>query len=717
MIRVWSPRDNAYLDDASRWSGTIAVDGAGVPHVAWGCSVGTCYAKRVNGAWVGTNPMAYGTLPSFGTWITDPRFVDNDIIVSNGTRIRLDAAGNPHIAAYNDYNSYDRITYAKWVGVGPLNASGFSDTNPYGWAKETVVSQAGLTVFQGQMIPFRLDNTGTPHLFYSQTNAQSVSYLYASKSGSSWVTESIPTAPYALSLDPVGNPHTSVIDSSYSHWQYGRRVGSDWVVHDITQDSVNYFHVSDSSSIEVDAGGDPHMAAYARADNDPTGQIRIVYVKIVPLQTAIFPAPGSPQPHAPVSDGTSTYSYDANGNILTKTTGGVARTYTWDFQNRLTQVTESGATLATFTYDYTGHRTSKIKPLSSQTNQITQYVGDLYECIINTSTPCTKYIFANGERVASRPVGSDDVHYYLQDHLSSTNVVTDSAGTTLQTLYYYPYGQTRVNSIAPSSGVSNKFTDQRSDDETGLYYYGARYYDPSIMLFISPDSIMVSRYNPQTLNRYSYALNNPLRYIDPSGHQVTDPDGIPILPVVDVPGTPIEDSPPPVESSMTMTFDPVWFSIPTFPTFSDIALRFTERYLPAVADIALAPLVIAGGLVLATPGTISQDSYIPTIHFEGDSGSQKIKDFLFPGGEPIGKEGSQSWIRRVPGDLSDAQKTFDELSKGGQQITKPGYPGTIVQFPDGTTIGFRPISGKGNQEPTIDFNLPDIGNIKVKFTN
>jgi RHS repeat-associated protein len=59
-------------------------------------------------------------------------------------------------------------------------------------------------------------------------------------------------------------------------------------------------------------------------------------------------------------------------------------------------------------------------------------------------------------------------------------------------------------------------------DNTGLYYYGARYYDPTIGRFISPDTVVQNYGAPQTLNRYSYALNNPLRYADPTGHSNED---------------------------------------------------------------------------------------------------------------------------------------------------------------------------------------------------
>jgi RHS repeat-associated protein len=69
--------------------------------------------------------------------------------------------------------------------------------------------------------------------------------------------------------------------------------------------------------------------------------------------------------------------------------------------------------------------------------------------------------------------------------------------------------------------TDKKFTGQRFDG-TGLYYYNARYYDPTIGRFISPDTVIQSFANPQCFNRYSYCLNNPLKYIDPSGNKSVD---------------------------------------------------------------------------------------------------------------------------------------------------------------------------------------------------
>ncbi len=87
-------------------------------------------------------------------------------------------------------------------------------------------------------------------------------------------------------------------------------------------------------------------------------------------------------------------------------------------------------------------------------------------------------------------------------------------GTAPAITKYYPYGECR-NSTG-DLGTDKLFTGQRLDD-TGLYYYGARYYDPTIGRFISADPVIKSL-NPQNFNRYSYVLNNPLKYIDPPGY-------------------------------------------------------------------------------------------------------------------------------------------------------------------------------------------------------
>jgi RHS repeat-associated protein len=94
--------------------------------------------------------------------------------------------------------------------------------------------------------------------------------------------------------------------------------------------------------------------------------------------------------------------------------------------------------------------------------------------------------------------------------------MTDAGGQQVgATVKYLPFGCTRSGSVP----TDKLFTGQRLDG-TGLYYYNARYYDATIGRFISPDTVIPNPANPQCFNRYSYCLNNPLKFTDPSGHKV-----------------------------------------------------------------------------------------------------------------------------------------------------------------------------------------------------
>ena len=105
------------------------------------------------------------------------------------------------------------------------------------------------------------------------------------------------------------------------------------------------------------------------------------------------------------------------------------------------------------------------------------------------------------------------LRYIHQDSLGSTSVMSDPAGASISSISYFPFGLTRTGSVS----TSKQFTGQRLDG-TGLYYYGARYYDASIGRFISADTEGIDYTNPQSLNRYTYCSNNPLKYTDPTGH-------------------------------------------------------------------------------------------------------------------------------------------------------------------------------------------------------
>ncbi|MFZ5862303.1 MAG: RHS repeat-associated core domain-containing protein [Nitrospirota bacterium] len=131
----------------------------------------------------------------------------------------------------------------------------------------------------------------------------------------------------------------------------------------------------------------------------------------------------------------------------------------------------------------------------------------------------TKYLFAGSTRVAQK-TSDGTVSYFHGNHLGSTHIVTNAGGAAVEEIHYYPYGGTYTDSNGEAGGVSYRYTSQQLDVETSLYYYHARYYDPVLGRFVSADNMGVTSMLPQSLNRYSYVLNNPLRFVDPTGHYV-----------------------------------------------------------------------------------------------------------------------------------------------------------------------------------------------------
>lgn len=109
-------------------------------------------------------------------------------------------------------------------------------------------------------------------------------------------------------------------------------------------------------------------------------------------------------------------------------------------------------------------------------------------------------------------------YYHYGDHLGSSNVMTDRAGVLVQHYEYSAFGKETHQNNTSAFSLSNRYTGQVLDEETGLYYYNARYYDPELGRFVQADTIVPEAGSSQALNRYSYCVNNPLKYVDPSGH-------------------------------------------------------------------------------------------------------------------------------------------------------------------------------------------------------
>ena len=146
----------------------------------------------------------------------------------------------------------------------------------------------------------------------------------------------------------------------------------------------------------------------------------------------------------------------------------------------------------------------------------------------NQPGPAILHVFADGQQICSFETnstlfgGSDTnrvAYYYHEDNLNSSTALSSggSSGTQIEVDAYYPFGRVMTASPQASFKVSRQFTGQVKDDDTGLYYYNGRYYDVPLDRFIQADTMIPDLGNPQSYNRYSYCLNNPLKYTDPSG--------------------------------------------------------------------------------------------------------------------------------------------------------------------------------------------------------
>jgi RHS repeat-associated protein len=110
-----------------------------------------------------------------------------------------------------------------------------------------------------------------------------------------------------------------------------------------------------------------------------------------------------------------------------------------------------------------------------------------------------------------------DIYYFHPDHLGTATFVSDANGEPYQFFLNLPFGETMAEQRAGSWENSFKFNGKELDQETGLYYYGARYYNPRWSSWLSVDPL-ADKY-PHA-SPYNYVLNNPIRYIDPDGRQV-----------------------------------------------------------------------------------------------------------------------------------------------------------------------------------------------------
>jgi RHS repeat-associated protein len=210
-----------------------------------------------------------------------------------------------------------------------------------------------------------------------------------------------------------------------------------------------------------------------------------------------------------------TYTYDNNGNLTSKTDGTGTTTYNWDFENRMTRVTLSGGPQVNFKYDPTGRRIQKASP-SGTLNYI--YDGaNILEEVDAAGTLVTRYTQGLGMDEPLAILKSGVTSYYQADGLGSITSLSNSSGALVSTNNYDSFGKL----VGSSGTITNpyRFTGRELDSETGLYYYRARYYDPSVGRFINEDPIRFEG----GVDFFAYTFNHPVGMVDPTGLKCNKP--------------------------------------------------------------------------------------------------------------------------------------------------------------------------------------------------
>ncbi|MFO0589031.1 MAG: RHS repeat-associated core domain-containing protein [Polyangiaceae bacterium] len=409
---------------------------------------------------------------------------------------------------YDAFGRVDRLTYPKPAGMPDFVVA--QEHDPYGHVLQVRDANSGVAYWQLTEV----DSAGRyrRETFGNAVTATERAYDDAKQRLTSLVTTSGATKVQSLAYE-----YDALLDLTRRTDKLQATHTTERFRYDALERlTCAYFSVAEDPSAPCDAG-----YGYA-ADGNLTFKSDV----------GVLDYGDSGHPHAVTGADGGSYGYDAAGNQITRP-GGVSVSYTpFDLPRTITE----GASTVTFGYDGDEQRIRKTTPAAE-----TLYFGGWYERVTPMGAGPTehRYYVRSPERVVAvvtRGGAKPGVAYVHADHLGSVDAVTDATGKVVERRSYDAFGQRRNpewGSPPPASftnATTLGFTGHEDDGEVGLVNMKGRVYDPKLGRFLTTDPIVSDIGFGQAFNPYSYVLNNPLRYTDPSGWD-GEPPRPPILPV------------------------------------------------------------------------------------------------------------------------------------------------------------------------------------------
>jgi RHS repeat-associated protein len=280
-------------------------------------------------------------------------------------------------------------------------------------------------------------------------------------------------------------------------------------------------------SAAAEGGPAPYWDTYAyNTIGNLTGITSTTSAGAVTTTADTYPATASAQPHAitgqtittPAGNTTASYAYNADGALTTLTSTAQNQALTWNDVGQLTQdtVTPAAGTAqnTTYTYGADGHLLLEADPGST-----TVYLSDSELTLSGGTVTGTRYYSIGSSSVATR-TGSTSVSFVAGDSQGTDSVAINAANLAVTRRYYDPYGNPRGTTPSSFPTGEKGFVGGAHDTATGLTDLGAREYQSGSGSFISPDLVLNSG-DPQDLNAYAYAADNPATESDPTGAMAT----------------------------------------------------------------------------------------------------------------------------------------------------------------------------------------------------